>query len=128
MDDWIPFAQGEYLTEQSFLLASGNRSVALEDAVIEVFKDASGTHRLRGRARIRTILMVELLEEDEDLDIVLDFGAEFKYRLKNPKIQGGKVFAPDVRSTIVFLPTAPWGQIPVDDFEKLMSRLRFLTD
>jgi hypothetical protein len=128
MDDWIPFEEGEYLTEKAFLLSSDHRAVFLEDAVVEVFKDPSGAYRLRGRGRIQTILMVELLEEDEDLDIVLDFGAEFKYRLKQPKIQGGKVFAADVRSSMLFLPTAPWEKLPETAFAELVANLRFLTN
>jgi hypothetical protein len=128
MDDWIPFEEGEYLTEKAFLFSSDHRAVTLQDAVVEVFKDPSGAPRLRGRGRIQNILMVELLEEDERLDIVLDFGAEFKFRLKQPKIQGGKVFAADVRSSMLFLPTAPWERLSESAFADLVASLRFLSN
>ena len=69
----------------------------------------------------------ELLETDETLDLLLDLGGEFKYRLKQPTIQGGKVFSPGTASFILFLPSEPWVQVPEKDFNSLMSRVRILT-
>ena len=58
----------------------------------------------------------------------MDFGDEFKFLLKEPILQVGKVFSPDVRSVLQFFPQNPWQQIPPDEFDDLMSRLRLLSD
>ena len=126
MDDWIPFVEGEYLAEQAFILAPNNRAVALEDPVIEIYLDAQGKKQLKGRGRIRNILMVELLEDDDRLDLILDLGQEFKYRLMAPVLQGGKVFAPDVKSMLNFAPVKPWEDIVAADFEAFLSQIQFL--
>jgi len=127
MHNWIPFAEGEYLVEKILLLAANQNALVVEDAIVEVYADTHGQRHLKGRGRIRNILMVELLEDSDDLDLLLDFGQEFKYRLRKPNLQSGKVFAPDVKSSLQFTPTSPWGQIPEDEFEDLVSRLRILT-
>jgi hypothetical protein len=66
------------------------------------------------------------LEQNDDLDLILDLGDEFKYRMNAPRISAGKVFAPDVKSTLQFYPIAPWHQIPESDFEELLGRLKIL--
>jgi hypothetical protein len=71
-------------------------------------------------------LMVDLLDEGHELDLLLDLGGEFKYRLRGPGIQGGKVFTPGVKSFIQFVPQSPWEQVPEADFNSLMSRVRIL--
>jgi len=83
---------------------------------------------LRGRGRVRNILMVELLEDSDDLDLLLDFGEEFKFLLKVPNLQVGKVFSPDVKSALKFTPQIPWHQIQQTKFEGILSRLHILSD
>jgi hypothetical protein len=75
---------------------------------------------------MRNMLLVELLEDNDDPDILLDFGEEFKYRLKQPELQAGKVFSPEAKSTLWFTPAGPWEQIPPDTFEKILSCLKVL--
>ena len=127
MGQWIPFAEGRYLAEHAVLIAEDAAAgVELADTIIEVSR--RGGRRLQGRGRARNALLVQLLEENDDLDLLLDLGGEFKYRLKKPTIQGGKVFSPRTSSFIQFLPSAPWEQMPEDDFNSLMSRVRILSD
>ncbi|MBW2436474.1 MAG: hypothetical protein JRF29_04285 [Deltaproteobacteria bacterium] len=128
MSNWIPFLEGEYAVEQAFIVAPDDSAMAVEDASIEVFQDSGGQRRLKGSGRIRNILLVELLEDSDDLDLVLDLGDEFKYRLKKPKLQSGKFFSPDAKSTLHFRPAAPWEQIPQTDFENLISRFNVISD
>ena len=128
MDNWIPFGEGEYLVEQALLVAADDRAVAVDNVVIEVYADQRGQRYLKGRGRIRNILMIELLEDSDDLDLLLDFGDEFKFMLKEPILQAGKVFSPDARSVLLFIPQTPWQQVPPDKFADLMSRLRLLTE
>ena len=127
MDEWIPFKEGDYIVEQAFLLAPDESAVLLEDAVIRVFQDRQGQRQMNGSCRIRNVLLVELLDEYDEIDLVLDLGAEFKYLLKDPILKGGKVFSPDVKSMLQFLPKEPWTQIQEDEFESLYSRLQFLS-
>jgi hypothetical protein len=124
MENWIPFAEGEYLADQALLVAADRKAVRLEEVIVEVYSDRRGQRYLKGRGRVRNVLMVELLDDSDNLDLLLDFGEEFKYRLKEPILQGGKVFAPDVKSVLQFTPQNPWQQIPPAEFENLLSRLQ----
>jgi hypothetical protein len=126
MASWIPLVEGEYIVEQAFIIARDHRAVAVEDAIIEVYAAPGGDRQLKGSGRLRNILLVELLEDHDDLELVLDLGDEFKYRLIRPDLQSGKFFSPDAKSTLQFRPAAPWEQIPQADFEKLMSKLTIL--
>jgi hypothetical protein len=126
MTEWIPFAEGRYLAERAWLLSVGERGVELEETVIEVVKGQGGKLRLTGRGRVPNVLVMELLEEGQELDLVLDLGGEFKYRLRAPGLQGGKVFAPGVKSFVQFVPQSPWEQLPEADFNSLMARVRIL--
>jgi hypothetical protein len=128
MDNWIPFPDGEYLVEQALLITAEDRAVTVEDVIVEVYSDQQGQRYLRGRGRVRNILMVELLEDSDDLDLLLDFGEEFKFMLKVPNIQVGKVFSPDVKSALQFTPQIPWHQIQQTEFEGILSRLLILSD
>lgn len=128
MENWIPLGEGEYLVEQALLVAANESAVAVDDVVVEVYADQRGQSYLKGRGRVRNILMVELLEDSDDLDLLLDFGDEFKFLLKEPILKAGKVFSPDVRSVLQFFPQTPWRQVPQTEFDNLMSCLRLLTD
>ena len=126
MKDWIPFENATYLAEQAFLVAADNNAALLEQTIINVYTGTGGKRSFSGTGLIRNILLVELLEENDDLDLILDFGSEFKYRLNTPEISGGKVFSPNVKSSIQFFPTAPWHQIPESEFDELLKQLKFL--
>ena len=128
MNNWIPFSDGEYLVDVALLVAGEDCAVTVEDVIVEVYSDKRGQRYLRGRGRIRNILMVELLEDSDELDLLLDFGEEFKFLLKVPNIKVGKVFSPDVKSTLQFIPKIPWHQIQQAEFEDILSRLRILCD
>jgi hypothetical protein len=128
MSNWIPFLEGEYAVEQAFIVAPDGSAMAVEDASIEVFQGSGGQRQLKGSGRIRNILLVELLEDYDDLDLVLDLGDEFKYRLKKPILQSGKFFSPDAKSSLQFRASTPWEQIPQADFESLISRFNVISD
>jgi len=128
MGEWIPFEEGRYRVERAVLLSADHTGIEVEDTVVEIIEDSQGRRRLRGRGRVRNALLVELLDGGEELDLVLDLGGEFKYRLRHPDIQGGKVFTPGVKSFIQFLPRQPWEPLSEPDFTVLMSRVRILSD
>ena len=127
MKDWIPFNDGEYLAEQAFLTDFNTRAVRLDEAVISIFSDAAGRRGMSGRCKIRNHLLVQLMDESDDIHLILDFGDEFKYILKFPELTGGKVFSPNVISSLQFAPREPWEQIPIDQFEELRTRLKILS-
>jgi hypothetical protein len=127
MSHWIPFADGEYLLDQTFLVAANQKAVRVDDVIVEVYSDQRGQRYLKGRGRVRNILMVELLEDYDELDLLLDFGQEFKYLLKGPTLHSGKVFAPDVRSVLQFTPKSPWEQIPENEFDERLARIQILS-
>lgn len=128
MPNWIPFLEGEYAVDRAFIVAPDDRAMVVENASIEVFQVSGGRRQLKGSGRIRNMLLVELLEDSDDLDLILDLGDEFKYRLKKPELQSGKFFAPDAKSTLHFRPAVPWEQIPQADFEGLISQFKVLSD
>ena len=128
MNNWIPFTDGEYLVEQALLVAAADCAASVEEVIVEIYSDQRGQRYLRGRGRVRNILMVELLEDSDDLDLLLDFGGEFKFLLKVPNLQVGKVFSPDVKSTLQFIPKIPWHQIEQTEYEAILSRLHILSD
>jgi hypothetical protein len=128
MDNWIPFSDGEYLVDKALLVAGEDSAVSVEDVIVEVYSDKRGQRFLRGRGRVRNVLMVELLEDSDDLDLLLDFGEEFKFLLKVPNLQVGKVFSPDVKSALQFTPKLPWHQIQQTEFRDILSRLQILSD
>ncbi len=126
MSDWIPFENASYQTEQAFLVSEDMTAVALEQTIVTVSTGSGGKKYLAGTGRVRNILLVEISEENDDLDLVLDFGGEYKYRMATPTISGGKVFSPKTKSSIRFAPITPWHQIPEPEFEVLLGRLTFL--
>ena len=128
MDNWIPLGEGEYLVEQALLVTDDNRAVTVDDVIVEIYADQRGQRHMKGRGRVRNILMVELHEDSDDLDLLLDFGDEFKFLLKEPNLQAGKVFAPDARSVLQFIPQTPWQEVPPEAYADLMALLRVLTD
>ena len=123
MENWIPFVDGEYLVEKAYVVAPDHRAVTLEHTVIEVVSDRRGQRHLRGHGRVMNSRMIELLEDHDELDVVLDLGDEFKYRLKNPNIQAGKVFAANTRSTLRFSPQNPWEKLSLNDYDKLTGAM-----
>ena len=126
MSDWIPFEDATYMVEQAFVLAADKTSVVLEQTIITVYTGKGGKKRLSGTGLIRNILLVQLLEDHDDLDLILNLGGEYKYYLKTPDITAGKVFAPDIKSSLQFSPTTPWQQIPEPEFDVLISQLKLL--
>ncbi len=111
--------------EQAFLVTADKTATVIERALIKVYTGRGGK-RLSGSGLVQNILLVELLEETDDLDLILDFGGEFKYLLKTPQITAGKVFSPKVKSTLQFSPVTPWDQIPESDFDDLVRQLKIL--
>ena len=126
MSDWIPFENATYSVEQAFVVAPDDTAALLEQALINIYTSKGGKKHLTGSALVQNIHLVELLEENDDLDLIIDFGGEFKYRLKTPKISAGKVFSPKVKSSVQFSPISPWEQLSESEFKALKHRLKFL--
>ncbi len=123
---WVPFQAGEYLVERAFLSAPDGTAVPVENAVIEVYEGRDGKRYLKGYGKVRPFLMVEIQEENDRVDLILDLGEEFKYRLKDPELHSGKVFSSDVSATLQFSPSSPWEQIPQEGFVEMVGAARFL--
>ena len=127
LNEWIFFDEGRYLAERAILVKPDDtRAVMLVDTVIDIYSDRRGTRQLKGFATIANHLLVDLLDDTDEIDLILDLTGPFKYRLPNPQIRSGKIFTPDVHSSLQFFPTQPWRQIAEDGFEAYLSRLRFL--
>lgn len=126
MSDWIPFREGTYEVVEAFLVAGDHKAVALEDALIEVYLDRRNQRQMAGRALVVNYLIVELLQDHEQLDMLLDFGDEFKYLLKTPAIQAGKVFAPNVKSIMRFSPLSPLKKLDIEEYDRTRAQLELI--
>ena len=127
MSDWIPFENAIYLVERAFLVTNDNTAALLEKTSIEVYTGRNGKKRLKGNGLVQNMLLVELLEENDDLDLILDLGENFKYLMKKPNITAGKVFTPNVKSHLQFDPVSPWEQISESEFAKLTNSFKLLS-
>ncbi len=123
--DWIPFGEGEYWVDQAVLFTSEDSAVLVEETAVVVFLDNLGKKHIRGSAKIKNILMVELLEDSDDIHLLLDFGGEFKYRMDRPKFFAGKIFSPDVKSVLQFVPSIPWRKLTEQEFKNFISSFEF---
>jgi hypothetical protein len=126
MSDWITFENAMYLVERAFLVADDDTAALLEKTSIEVYTGRDGRKRLKGSGLVQNMILVELLEENDDLDLILDLGENFKYLMKTPRITGGKVFSPNTKSFIQFDPISPWKQISESEFTKLLNGFKLL--
>ncbi len=127
MGDWVPFKEGEYEVQRAFLAAADGAAVALEDSVLTVYLDARGRRRMEGRGRVQNALVVRLLDDHDSMDLLLDLGEEFKYRMREPELKAGKLFSPGVKSFLRFIPTRPWETVPEQEFEALCAGLELLS-
>lgn len=123
--DWIPFAEGEYWVEQAVLFTPENSAALMEETTIVISLDHNGKKHMKGSGRMENILMVDLLEDGEDIHLLLDFGGEFKYCMHRPTFFAGKVFSPDVKSVVQFVPSIPWRKLTENEFKKMFSAFEF---
>jgi hypothetical protein len=126
MSDWISFENATYLVKRAFLVADDNTAALLEKTSIEVYTGRDGKKHLKGSGLVQNMMLVALLEENDDLDLILDLGENFKYLMKTPRIIGGKVFSPNTKSFIQFDPIAPWNEISESEFKKLTNGFKLL--
>ncbi len=128
MSQTVPFEEGSYLAERAFLVSSNDAAVAIDEVVIKVFYDNRRNRQMNGAGFIENYLLVQMHDESDEIDLLLDMGGEFKYALKNPNLQSGKVFTPGVKASIKFTPTSPLEPIPTPEFDARAARLKFITD
>ena len=126
MDEWIPFEEGEYIVEKAYLVADDDTATTVENAVIRIYYGRSGKKYLSGNGLVKNLLLVELLDISDDVDLILDLGAEYKYLMKKPDLKAGKVFSPDVRSMLQVTPNVPWQPLTITEFERMTYKLRLL--
>ena len=122
----VPFKEGAYIIDQAYLVTPRNRSVPLTEGVLEVYKDPAGEKHVRGRAFVNNALMVALLEDEESLDLLMDLGPGFRYRLPHPILQAGKVFEPHTWSIVHFAPSQDLVPLTDPDYEKITAGLAVL--
>ena len=127
MRDWVIFDEGQYLVVAALLVSPRENAVALPETIFDVYTGRNGIRQLRGKTMVQNVFVVELLEDGDPLDLFLDFGDEFKFLMRDPIIQAGKVFAPNVKSLIHIFPRTPWEQISAETFQGLGARLNFIS-
>ena len=126
MAHWIFIEEGTYRAESAFLMTPDFHAVALEEPVMEVYRDGRQERRVQGHGLIYSLLMVELLEDHDEIDLVVDLADEFKYFLKSPSIRAGKVFSPDVRTLLHFVARQPLQKLSGDEYQLMKSRLSII--
>jgi hypothetical protein len=128
MEQWIPFGEGEYWVERAYLITPQETATPMEETTIEVYTGRDGLRRMKGLGKVKNILVVKLLEDDDVLHLLLDLGQEFKYLMENPELQAGKVFSPHVNAVMKFSPKQQWKQLPREKFETIVSRLQLVSE
>jgi hypothetical protein len=126
MSDWIPFENATYLVNQAFLVGDDNSAALLEKTSIEVYTGRDGRKHLKGSGLVQNMLLVALLEENDDVDLLLDLGENFKYLMRKPNVTAGKVFSPNVKSFLQFDPVCPWELISELEFARLTAGFKRL--
>jgi hypothetical protein len=126
MENWIPLSEGEYDADQALLLAPDSTAVLLDRAYIQVFSGSQGRLHLTGYGQIENVLLIQLLDDHDDIDLLLDFGEGFRFLLKEPELSAGKVFSPDVKSTLQFYPIKPWERLSEEEFRALCSNIVYI--
>jgi hypothetical protein len=120
----VPFEEGYFRIDQAFIVTPGTmNAIALHSAALKVFKGPGGRMFMNGHGLADNFLLIELLEEEDALDVLMDLGPGFKYRLIAPQINAGKVFTPGVKSTIRFTPTQNLRVLDDAAFEALQREL-----
>jgi hypothetical protein len=128
MGQWIPFAEGEYWVERAYLMTSVGTATPLEEATLEIYTGRDGIRRMRGSAKVKNLMVVKLLEDDDDLHLLIDLGEEFKYLMEYPQLQAGKVFSPHIKAVVKFSPNKQWKQMSKEEFEQKIDGLQFIEE
>jgi hypothetical protein len=116
--------EGTYPIEAAFLYSADHSAVSLEDGIIEVYLNGDNERRLRGSGRAFNRLIVALLEDHDDMNLLLDLGASFRYVLEAPFIRAGRSL--DAKGLIWFTAEAPLRKLDGESFQELRSRLHVL--
>jgi hypothetical protein len=128
MEQWIPFAEGEYWVEKAYLITSVMTATPLEEATLEIYTGRDGIRRMRGTAKVKNLMVVKLLEDNDDLHLLIDLGEEFKYLMEHPELQAGKVFSPHVNAVVKFSPKKQWKQLSEIEFTDIIDSLQFVEE
>ncbi|SFM39443.1 hypothetical protein [Thermodesulforhabdus norvegica] len=128
MSDKCPFREGCYIIEEAYIVPAGrvDLGVPLYDATLTVEPDPSGRLITHGAGLVSNVAVISLLEDYDRLDIIMKMGQGFCFHLKNPIIQGGKVFSDKVKSRIRFIPQDSFDQIEDEIFNRWVTSLRIV--
>jgi hypothetical protein len=127
MSDWIPFEEGEYALKRAYVIAADRSATTVENGVLRVYTGRSGKKYLNGAGLIQNALLVELLNVDDELDLLLDLGDDYKYLMKHPHLKAGKVFSPNVKSMLQFTPDEPWHPLSAKEFDNMLRQLKIIS-
>ena len=127
MSDWITFEKGLYGVSMAFLVSPLYHAVSLEDTVVEIYTGRGGRKQMRGRGMVRNILLVDLLEDGDPLDLYLDFGESYRFLMRDPMLQAGKVFSPNIKTIVHIYPRHPWETVPDSTFHETAAKVEFLS-
>jgi hypothetical protein len=127
MSDWIEFEEGKYAISRAYLTNDAQKGVMLLEPVLEIYTGRFGKRQMKGFGLVQNLALVELHEDGDRIDLLLDLGSSFRFRMENPILQGGKVFAPNVRSQVHFYPRQPWQALTPAAFDTQVGRLHLLS-
>lgn len=118
---------GTYIIEEAFIVTADEPryGITLRDAFLDVEREDNRVI-VHGRATVHNLSLVRLLEDHEKLDILINMGDGFKFYLKEPVIQAGKVFSPKVESTMRFIPTDSFDLVTEEEYDSIRSSLELV--
>ncbi len=127
MSHWIFIEEGAYPLDAAYLVTAGRTGVCVEDAILEVYLNGNGERRVRGSGMTINALIVELLEDHDELDMLVDLGEQFKYRMHIPSVTAGKLFEPGVKSLMHFAATGALEKLDPEEYRRITSGLTLLS-
>ncbi|MGC8718965.1 MAG: hypothetical protein ACP5TY_03020 [Thermodesulforhabdaceae bacterium] len=118
---------GTYIIEEAFIITADTprRGIILKDAFLDVEDDGKRLI-VHGRATVHNLSLVELYEDHDKLDMIINMGDGFKFYLKEPIIQAGKVFSPAIESTMRFIPVDSFDLMTDDEYRLLVKSVTII--
>ena len=111
--------EGLYEVDRACLVDPSHRRLELRSTTFEIYADAQGRKRLRGRSLVTNVAFVAILEDTETVDLILSFFGDYFLWLENPVIQAGKMFTPDTESSLIFREGKQTSFITREQFDEL---------
>ncbi len=118
---------GDYRVAAAYLVSpQTRRATPVSDAVIHIADGNGHSGRISGWGQVCTAHMIDMLEDSEQLDLIIDMGAGYRFVMYDPEIRAGKNFQADTVSTFHFQPTHLMHSLNKDEYSAQTANLKII--